>query len=226
MIRLKQNKYPVVFLTQGITIKYPTYHDPRCQSIPMAMRHALSADILGINVHTEDILRDPSQVQIVRDRDLVMFCWGDDNNDKATIQHLKKLGLHAVIYDKIDEYNQKEVKESIFLVDARENQKALIALAQCVDQSCPPDNDNGVSYDSRICSPKMGNTSLANSSIFPMPNLLPVERLSGNDSDEGEMRSLAKNFSECANSFGHVAKGVERVEVESCGDDETANDCL
>ncbi|XP_076654231.1 glycerophosphocholine phosphodiesterase GPCPD1 isoform X3 [Halictus rubicundus] len=131
MIRLKQNKYPVVFLTQGITSKYPTYHDPRCQTIPMAVRHALAADILGINVHTEDILRDPSQVKFVKDAGLIIFCWGDDNNDKATIQHLKKLGLHAVIYDKIDEYNAKEVKESIFLVDARENQKALIALAHC-----------------------------------------------------------------------------------------------
>nr|XP_012151103.1 PREDICTED: glycerophosphocholine phosphodiesterase GPCPD1-like isoform X3 [Megachile rotundata] len=135
MIRLKQNKYPVVFLTQGITSKYPTYHDPRCQTIPMAVRHALAADILGINVHTEDILRDPSQVKLVKDAGLIIFCWGDDNNDKDTIQHLKKLGLHAVIYDKIDEYNAKEVKESIFLVDARENQKALIALAQC-NQNC------------------------------------------------------------------------------------------
>ncbi|KAK1133569.1 hypothetical protein K0M31_011369 [Melipona bicolor] len=136
MIRLKQNKYPVVFLTQGITSKYPTYHDPRCQTVPMAVRHALAADILGINVHTEDILRDPSQVKFVKDAGLIIFCWGDDNNDKDTIQHLKKLGLHAVIYDKIDEYNAKEVKESIFLVDARENQKALIALAQS-NQNCP-----------------------------------------------------------------------------------------
>ena len=61
---------------------------------------SLSSDILGINVHTEDILRDPKQVQLVKDRGLVIFCLGDDNNDKATIQHLKKLGLHAVIYDK------------------------------------------------------------------------------------------------------------------------------
>jgi len=32
---------------------------------------------------------------------------------------------------RIDEYNAKEVKESIFLVDARESQKELIALAHC-----------------------------------------------------------------------------------------------
>ncbi|XP_011302442.1 glycerophosphocholine phosphodiesterase GPCPD1 isoform X2 [Fopius arisanus] len=214
MIRLKQNKYPVVFLTQGITVKYPTYHDPRCQSIPMAMLHALSADILGINVHTEDILRDPSHVQVVRDRGLIIFCWGDDNNDKATIQHLKKLGLHAVIYDKIDEYNQKEVKESIFLVDARENQKALIALAQCVDnQSMPPDNgDNGVTPRIHNAKGNISSSSLANSDIFPMP-----ERISGNESDEGEIRSLAKDFSECANSFGDGG---------AIGEEEDANDCL
>ncbi|XP_032674256.1 glycerophosphocholine phosphodiesterase GPCPD1-like isoform X2 [Odontomachus brunneus] len=138
MIRLKQNKYPVVFLTQGVTLKYPTYHDPRCQTVPMAKRHALTADILGINVHTEDLLRDPSQVKLAKDVGLIIFCWGDDNNDKATIQYLKKLGLHAVIYDKIDEYNVKEVKESIFLVDARENQKELIALAQCNQTTQPP----------------------------------------------------------------------------------------
>jgi len=32
---------------------------------------------------------------------------------------------------RIDEYNAKEVKESIFLIDARERQKELIALAHC-----------------------------------------------------------------------------------------------
>lgn len=31
---------------------------------------------------------------------------------------------------RIDVYNSKDVKESIFLIDARESQKALIALAQ------------------------------------------------------------------------------------------------
>lgn len=35
----------------------------------------------------------------------------------------------------MDEYNPKEVKESIFLVDARESQKELIALAHCSQTS-------------------------------------------------------------------------------------------
>lgn len=43
---------------------------------------------------------------------LVIFCWGDDNNDKETIKKLKTLGLHAVIYDRLDQYTTKEIKVS------------------------------------------------------------------------------------------------------------------
>jgi len=39
--------------------------------------------------------------------------------------------LNVFFFFRIDEYNAKEVKESIFLVDARESQKELIALAHC-----------------------------------------------------------------------------------------------
>ncbi|XP_014259991.1 glycerophosphocholine phosphodiesterase GPCPD1-like isoform X2 [Cimex lectularius] len=110
MIRLKQNRYPVMFLTQGITDKYPAYHDPRCQNVPMAVHYAVGMDILGINVHTEDLLRDSSQVNLVKRAGLVLFCWGDDNNDTATIKHLKDLGIHAVIYDKLEARESERVQ--------------------------------------------------------------------------------------------------------------------
>lgn len=59
---------------------------------------------------------------------------------------------------RIDEYNVKEVKESIFLVDARESQKALIALASC-SQTCvspqstmpaPINSENVINIFSRL----------------------------------------------------------------------------
>ncbi|XP_021926115.1 glycerophosphocholine phosphodiesterase GPCPD1-like isoform X2 [Zootermopsis nevadensis] len=136
MLRLKQNKYPVFFLTQGVTKKYPPYRDPRTQSIPMAVNYANSAGILGINAHTEDILRDSTQVKLVMDAGLVLFCWGDDNNSPSTIKYLKHLGIHGVIYDKIDKYSSKEVKESIFLAEAREMQNHLLKAAEEVQD--PP----------------------------------------------------------------------------------------
>ncbi|XP_020292352.1 glycerophosphocholine phosphodiesterase GPCPD1 isoform X1 [Pseudomyrmex gracilis] len=236
MIRLKQNKYPVVFLTQGITTRYPTYHDPRCQSVPMAIRHALAADILGINVHSEDILRDPSQVKLVRDAGLIIFCWGDDNNDKATIQHLKQLGLHAVIYDKIDEYNPKEKKESIFLVDARESQKELIAVAQCSQtpqtQISTPVNAEKEYYLDRpsTTTSSLGTSNMSSDSIYSMPTLM----LSSNCENNREINEMTKDFSVCANTFGHSVKtksnnlacGQPNVMPEVYGEDDAAKDCL
>jgi glycerophosphocholine phosphodiesterase GPCPD1 len=69
------------------------------------------------------------QVQEVKRAGLTVFCWGDQNADPSTIKFLKELGLHGVIYDKIYQFSSKEVKESIFLVEARESQKDLIRLA-------------------------------------------------------------------------------------------------
>ncbi|XP_033229082.1 glycerophosphocholine phosphodiesterase GPCPD1-like [Belonocnema kinseyi] len=248
MIRLKQNKYPVVFLTQGETIKYPTYHDPRCQTIPMAMRHALAADILGINVHTEDILRDPSQVKLVKDSGLIIFCWGDDNNDKDTIKHLKKLGLHGVIYDKMDEFNPKSVKESIFLVDARESQKALIALAHSSQATSPqqppiplPINteqddyylalekaQNLVTSTSTATSlESLGKSVIGNDSVYP----LPIIQISNgcNSQQDKEMGDLTKTFSVCAKSFGHPPKAKNVADTamsEICVEDDSGKNSL
>lgn len=152
MLRWKQNKYPVLFLTVGQSIKYPQYHDPRCLNIPMAVKHAVMMEILGVNVHTEDLLRDPSQVKLATEAGLVIFCWGDDNADKATIKYLKELGLHGIIYDKIDQYSSKEVKESIFLMEARGCQKELITLAAATSEALtsPPPCPSSPTIKERI----------------------------------------------------------------------------
>jgi len=112
MLRLKQNKYPVLFLTQGITDKWPEYDDPRTKNIPMAIYHALSTEVLGLCINSEEILRDSSQLKDIISNGLVAFCWGDDNNDPTTIQHLKQLGCNGVIYDRIEDHMQ--AKKNIF----------------------------------------------------------------------------------------------------------------
>jgi len=43
---MKQNRYPILFLTQGVTIRYPSYADPRCHSIQNAVYHATCHDLL------------------------------------------------------------------------------------------------------------------------------------------------------------------------------------
>uniref|UniRef100_T1J784 GP-PDE domain-containing protein n=1 Tax=Strigamia maritima TaxID=126957 RepID=T1J784_STRMM len=118
MVRLKQNRYPILFLSQGQTDKWPPYLDTRTISIPMATYFARSAGILGIDVHTEEILKDHGLVCMVKECDLVMFCWGDDNNDPEVMTLLRTLGLDGIIFDRIDEHNQKTV-ENIFLMETK-----------------------------------------------------------------------------------------------------------
>lgn len=62
MLRLKQNLYPVMFLTIGSTVKYQPYYDPRCNSHRRAIEHAQAMELLGIVGHTEDLLKNTNQV--------------------------------------------------------------------------------------------------------------------------------------------------------------------
>lgn len=55
-----------MFLTQGVTNKWPQYKDPRCHNVTMGVHHALSSSLLGLSVHTEDLLRDETQVGIFK----------------------------------------------------------------------------------------------------------------------------------------------------------------
>lgn len=64
MLRLKQNIYPVMFLSQGISDRYERFYDPRCDTIESAVFHANANDLLGIVAHTVDLLRDTTQVNI------------------------------------------------------------------------------------------------------------------------------------------------------------------
>lgn len=75
-------------------------------------------------MHTEDLLRDPSQVKEITDHGLIAFCWGDDNNDTGTIRYLKELGMHGVVYDRINDHIPQ--KKSIFFT---EHQYELLQIA-------------------------------------------------------------------------------------------------
>lgn len=65
MLRKKQNIYPVMFLSQGISDRYELFHDPRGDTIQNAVFHANSNELLGIVAHTIDLLRDTTQVRTV-----------------------------------------------------------------------------------------------------------------------------------------------------------------
>lgn len=127
MLRLKQNLYPVMFLTTGVTVKYQPYYDPRCTSHGKAIEHAQAMELLGVVGHTEDLLQDQTQIKQTIDSGLVLFCWGDENNNIENIRLLKGQGMHAVIYDKVDTLSTKDKRvRNILLLAAK-----LIHFAIC-----------------------------------------------------------------------------------------------
>ncbi|RXM27922.1 Beta-soluble NSF attachment protein [Acipenser ruthenus] len=54
----------------------------------------------GINVHTEDLLRNLDYIKEVKSKGLVLFCWGDDNNDHENRSKLKEFGVDGLVYDR------------------------------------------------------------------------------------------------------------------------------
>lgn len=100
LLRLKQNMYPVLFLTQGMTKKYAKYLDPRTSSVQMATFMVKCFHLWGVNCHVEDFLVDRSLVQYVKKFGITVFTWGDDINSTNVIHQLKNDGVDGIIYDK------------------------------------------------------------------------------------------------------------------------------
>ncbi|XP_037606325.1 glycerophosphocholine phosphodiesterase GPCPD1 isoform X2 [Sebastes umbrosus] len=103
MVRQKQNMYPILFLTQGISERYPAMMDIRCQTTQIAMSFAQSENILGISGHTEELLKNLSYIGDAQSRGLVVFSWGDDNNEHDIRKLLREQGIDGLIYDRICE---------------------------------------------------------------------------------------------------------------------------
>uniref|UniRef100_A0A8C2ZTR6 Glycerophosphocholine phosphodiesterase 1 n=1 Tax=Cyclopterus lumpus TaxID=8103 RepID=A0A8C2ZTR6_CYCLU len=100
MVRRKQNKYPILFLTQGISEKYSELMDIRCQTTQIAISFAQSENILGISGHTEELLKNLSYIGDAQSKGLVVFSWGDDNNEHEIRRKLREQGIDGLIYDR------------------------------------------------------------------------------------------------------------------------------
>lgn len=76
------------------------YENPLNHSIEMATYLAVSMGLFGIAVHAEDIINDRKLIRFVKSFPLILFCWGDDLNNKQLIAQLKAEGVDGAIYDK------------------------------------------------------------------------------------------------------------------------------
>uniref|UniRef100_A0A7E4ZZ24 GP-PDE domain-containing protein n=1 Tax=Panagrellus redivivus TaxID=6233 RepID=A0A7E4ZZ24_PANRE len=108
MIAAKQNKYPVLFLCCGSNTRHQVYQDIRTTTSLMAVNFAAASGILGVNFHSEDVLRDATPIAKAKQYGLISFVWGDELNNKDTVEYFKKVvGVDGVIYDRIGEMNPR-----------------------------------------------------------------------------------------------------------------------
>ncbi|KAF4799694.1 Glycerophosphocholine phosphodiesterase GPCPD1 [Turdus rufiventris] len=137
MIRHKQNKYPVLFLTQGESKLYPELMDLRSRTTPIAINFAQFENLLGINVNSEDLLRNPAFITRAITKGLVIFSWGDDVNDPDNRKKLREYGVHGLIYDRI--YDSNPEQPNVFQVEQLEQLEHLKKeLPDLKSSLCPP----------------------------------------------------------------------------------------
>ncbi|NXK53531.1 GPCP1 phosphodiesterase, partial [Chauna torquata] len=74
--------------------------DLRSRTTPIAITFAQFENLLGVNVHSEDLLRNPSFIKRAKSKGLVIFSWGDDANDPDNRKKLREYGVHGLIYDR------------------------------------------------------------------------------------------------------------------------------
>lgn len=96
MLRLKQTKYPVHFLTTGDSKRF---NDPLTKTIKNAIHFAEAFGMTGINPNVANLTE--LLVRYAQDRGLLVYAWGKIESAQA-IKELQRIGADGVIYDRID----------------------------------------------------------------------------------------------------------------------------
>ncbi|KAJ3423849.1 glycerophosphoryl diester phosphodiesterase [Anaeramoeba flamelloides] len=108
MVHWKQPKFPVFFLNDGGS---ELYENPLMNSLEHALHFSSKSKFKGIVCHTEPLLTNKKFVQEVHNHNLVLFTYGDHNNDKNYLQIQKNLKVDGIIGDKVSKINLKSVNK-------------------------------------------------------------------------------------------------------------------
>ncbi|KRZ69991.1 putative glycerophosphocholine phosphodiesterase GPCPD1 -like protein T05H10.7, partial [Trichinella papuae] len=102
MLKMKQGRYPVLFLTQGQNSRYDGYINWHTHSSDAAVRFAFVHGLAGVAFHSEELLSDIGSFQRALNLNLAAFVWGDDLDQLQHRTYFRDLHFDGVIYDRID----------------------------------------------------------------------------------------------------------------------------
>lgn len=141
LLRLKQNRFPVLYLTQGLTQRYMPFKDQRATLTRNAIYLAKIFNFYGVNVHAEDLFKNIELIKYIKNFGLKLFSWGEDINSNDAVNRLKAEKVDGIIYDNIDKYSTKfvAIKEEIKQMDTDDSalknniqitQQSVVAMVQ------------------------------------------------------------------------------------------------
>lgn len=113
-LRIKQNKFPVLFLTTGKTERWTPYKDFRCKNTKISINYAKSEGLHGIVAHTEELSYDKKLIEDLfigsdpRSTNFLRIAWGDELNHSNNRITYKKTGLNGIIYDRVQNADKLE----------------------------------------------------------------------------------------------------------------------
>lgn len=107
MIRMKQNKFPVLFLTNGIT-NAKKFKDYRAKNTQVSLNYIKSEKLHGIVAHAEDLANNSEAKSILythstKSGNFYAYTWGDYLNETEKRRAISELGINGVIYDRMNE---------------------------------------------------------------------------------------------------------------------------
>ena len=119
LLRLKQNRYPVVYMIHDIlTDPEYVYRDPRGKTIDTGIYFAKAMQLLGISANCDNIFSLPGKVANTHERDLNFFTWGEQLRSEESRRFLQKLDVDGLVCDRLNYVIEPEdLKRNIFLID-------------------------------------------------------------------------------------------------------------
>ncbi|KAL9882293.1 glycerophosphocholine phosphodiesterase GPCPD1-like [Glossina fuscipes fuscipes] len=99
MVRLKQNKYPVIFFAKGYA---SDYLDPLTQKLFNMCAFAHAMQFLGIGTNNIELLNHIGNLSYIKRTDLRIFSWGAENRSLAVREKMEFIEVNGIIWDRIN----------------------------------------------------------------------------------------------------------------------------
>uniref|UniRef100_A0A1A9W9A9 GP-PDE domain-containing protein n=1 Tax=Glossina brevipalpis TaxID=37001 RepID=A0A1A9W9A9_9MUSC len=99
VIRLKQNKYPVIFFAKGFQ---SDYLDPIGQKLFNICAFAHAMQLLGIGTNNAELLNHIGNLSYIKKTDLRIISWGAENRSIAVREKMEFVEVNGIIWDRIN----------------------------------------------------------------------------------------------------------------------------